>query len=53
LHFLFWTYITACLINIYYFVAMHEIDGQTPFKDLTRYFTMLPWSTLFMKCLGR
>jgi hypothetical protein len=33
-------------------VAMHEIDGQTPFKDLTRCFTLLPCSTMFIKCFG-
>jgi hypothetical protein len=49
------------LLNLYHcmlkqlftlLVAMHEIDGQTPFKDLTRCFTMLPCSTLFIKCFG-
>jgi hypothetical protein len=43
-------YMSKKLFNI--LVAMHEIDGQTPFKDLTRCFTMLPCSTLFIKCFG-
>jgi hypothetical protein len=33
-------------------VAMHEIDGQTPFKDLTRSFILIPYSTLFIKRFG-
>jgi hypothetical protein len=50
------------LLNLYHcmlkqlftvLVAMNEIDGQTPFKDLTRCFTLLPCSTLFIKCFGR
>jgi hypothetical protein len=49
------------LPNLYYsmlkqlfttLVVMHEIDGQTPFKDLTRCFTLLPCSTLFIKFFG-
>jgi hypothetical protein len=49
------------LLNLYHcmlkqlftiLVAMHEIDGQTPFKDLTRSFILIPYSTLFIKRFG-
>jgi hypothetical protein len=48
------------LLNLYHYmlkqlftilVAMHEIDGQTPFKDLTRCFTLLP--SCLSNALGR